>query len=113
MVVRVSPLLRASLRKGLEAVVHLLRAASVLAFAWLAFVAIAVDDVVHTMAEDVLWRVRVPGFDALSAASGAIRKVIGCLLTHDQLVTVGIGLRVRYGVHTRLLLPREVADLGF
>lgn len=59
------------------------------------------------MAEDLVWRVREPGFDALSAAFGAVRKEVRGLLADDQLI---VGLRSR--VHTRLLQPHDVADLG-
>ena len=60
----------------METVVHLLCAASMLAVAWPAFISISVDNVVDAVAEDVVWRVAVPGFDALSAAGVAIRKII-------------------------------------
>jgi len=108
LIVRVSPFVRAILREGLETVVHLLGAAPVLAVACFALMSISVDNVVDAVAEDVVWRVLVPGFDALSAAGVAVRKELRGLLAHDQLIH-----GVRNGVHTRLLLPLEVADLGF
>ena len=74
----------------------------------LARVCVSVDFIVDAVAEDVVWRVLVPGFDALSAAGVALRKELRGLLAHDQLIH-----GVRNGVHTRLLLPHEVADLGF
>jgi len=73
----------------------------------LAFVTISVDNVIDAVAEDLLWRVRVPGFDALSAALAAVRKVVRGLLA-DELLIVG----PRSRVHTRLLQPHDVADLG-
>jgi len=85
-----------------------------LAVAFLAFMSISVDLVVDAVAEDVVRRTLVPGFDALIAAGGAIRKIIRGLLAHDQLI-IGLGIGLGFGlglglVHTRLLLPHEVAD---
>jgi len=108
LVVRVPPLLVAVCWVGFEAVVHFTGAASASVLTCLALVSVSVDDIVDAVAEDVVWRVLVPGFDALSAAGVAVRKELRGLLAHDQLIH-----GVRNGVHTRLLLPLEVADLGF
>lgn len=108
LVVRVSPLLVTVCWVGLEAVVHFTGAASAPVLTLLALMSISVDYIVDAVAEDVVWRVLVPGFDALSAAGVALRKELRGLLAHDQLIH-----GVRNGVHTRLLLPLEVADLGF
>ena len=107
LVVRVPPLLVTVCWVGLEAVVHFAGAASACVVICLALVSISVDYIVDAVAEDVVWRVLVPGFDALSAAGVALRKELRGLLAHDQLIH-----GVRNGVHTRLLLPHEVADLG-
>jgi len=113
LVVRVLPLRFAISWVGLEAIVHFTGAASALVVICLALVPVSVDYIVDAVAEDVVWRVLVPGFDALSAAGVALRKELRGLLAHDQLILILIVVGVRNGVHTRLLLPHEVADLGF
>lgn len=60
------------------------------------------------MVDCSLWRVLVPGFDALSAAIFAVRKEVRGLIADDQLIFFIFGR-----VHTRLLQPHDVADLGF
>jgi len=109
LVIGVSPTLRAICREGVEAVVHFLRAASFFAVTFPAPMAISVDNVVDAVAEGFVWRVLVPGFAALSAAFRAVRKEGRGLLAHDHLI---IGVRPRSRVHTRLLLPHDVADFG-
>jgi len=94
---------------GLEAVIHLLRAASAGILPVVTFVTVSVDNVVDAVAEGFVWRVLVPGFAALSAAFRAVRKEGRGLLAHDHLI---IGVRPRSRVHTRLLLPHDVADFG-
>ena len=113
LIVRVLPLRFAISWVGLEAIVHFTGAASALVVICLALVPVSVDYIVDAVAEDVVWRVLVPGFDALSAAGVALRKELRGLLAHDQLILILIVVGVRNGVHTRLLLPHEVADLGF
>jgi len=60
------------------------------------------------MVDGSLWRVLVPSFDALSAAFFAVRKEVRGLIADDQLVFFVFGR-----VHTSLLQPHDVADLGF
>jgi len=96
-----------------EAEIHLFSAAPALVMLVSALVCVSIDSIVDAVAEDVVWRVLVPGFDALSAAGVALRKELRGLLAHDQLILILIVVGVRNGVHTRLLLPHEVADLGF
>jgi len=107
LVVGAPPALGAIHGVSMEAVVHLQRATSVPAVAPSALMPISVDSVVGAMVDDSLWRFLVPGFDALSAALFAVRKSFRGFIADDQLVFV-------FGrVHTRLLQPLDVADLGF
>ena len=50
----------------------------------LALVCVSVDCIVDAVAEDIVWRVLVPGFSAFGAAGVAVRKELRGLLAHDK-----------------------------